>query len=188
MIAKPERLKLQTLALKEFVSKVNQEILQFMKNKNDECNAVLTVSQGYGGTEAVLFVDALLNMYRRFCENAGFEVKSTIISSTPCEAEIAIKGHFAYGLLQSEEGIHSIARISNFTGRRERAFCTVRVRPEGIAEVPAKAASYPTQMRNYVLSPYKLAQDVRTGFQTEDVQDILDGDLEEIITSYLKAL
>lgn len=42
-----------------------------------------------------------------------------------------------------------------------------------------------SQIRNYVLHPYKLAKDVRTGFETSNVQDVLDGDLNEFLKSYL---
>lgn len=42
-----------------------------------------------------------------------------------------------------------------------------------------------SQIRNYVLHPYKLAKDVRTSFETSNVQDVLDGDLNEFLKSYL---
>ncbi len=41
------------------------------------------------------------------------------------------------------------------------------------------------QIRNYVLNPYKLVKDVRTGTETTDVQAILDGDLNKFIKDYL---
>ncbi len=42
-----------------------------------------------------------------------------------------------------------------------------------------------SQIRNYVLHPYKLAKDLRTSYETSNVQDVLDGDLNEFFKSYL---
>ena len=41
------------------------------------------------------------------------------------------------------------------------------------------------QIRNYVLNPYKLVKDVRTGTETTDVQSVLDGGLNTFIKDYL---
>jgi peptide chain release factor 2 len=42
------------------------------------------------------------------------------------------------------------------------------------------------QIRNYVLQPYTLAKDVRTEVQTSQVQNVLDGDLDDFIQAYLR--
>jgi len=42
-----------------------------------------------------------------------------------------------------------------------------------------------SQIRNYVLHPYKLVKDLRSNYETSDAQSILDGELNEIIKSYL---
>ena len=42
------------------------------------------------------------------------------------------------------------------------------------------------QIRNYVLQPYTLAKDVRTEVQTAQVQNVLDGDIDEFIQAYLR--
>ncbi len=46
--------------------------------------------------------------------------------------------------------------------------------------------SWGFQIRNYVLQPYTLAKDVRTGHATSQVMQVLDGDLDPFIQSYLK--
>jgi peptide chain release factor 2 len=45
--------------------------------------------------------------------------------------------------------------------------------------------SFGSQIRNYVLHPYRLAKDVRTKYETPDVDGVLDGDLDEFIKQYL---
>lgn len=42
-----------------------------------------------------------------------------------------------------------------------------------------------SQIRNYVLHPYKLVKDVRTGYETTNTQAVLDGDLNPFIKEYL---
>lgn len=42
-----------------------------------------------------------------------------------------------------------------------------------------------SQIRNYVLHPYKLIKDARTGVERTDVQSVLDGDLDDYIKAFL---
>ncbi|PWJ44499.1 peptide chain release factor 2 (bRF-2) [Sediminitomix flava] len=44
-----------------------------------------------------------------------------------------------------------------------------------------------SQIRNYVLHPYKLIKDVRTGHERTDVQKVLDGDINDYIKAFLMA-
>lgn len=42
-----------------------------------------------------------------------------------------------------------------------------------------------SQIRNYVLHPYKLVKDARTGYERSDAQNVLDGDLQDYIKEFL---
>lgn len=48
-----------------------------------------------------------------------------------------------------------------------------------------KRIDFGSQIRNYVLHPYKLVKDNRTGVETSDTQGVLDGDLMDFIKGYL---
>ena len=62
-----------------------------------------------------------------------------------------------------------------------------RARMEKRSEIEAgkKKIEWGSQIRNYVLHPYKLIKDVRTGHETGNVDAVLDGDLNEFLKSYL---
>jgi len=62
-------------------------------------------------------------------------------------------------------------------------------RNEKRAEVESskKRIDFGSQIRNYVLHPYKLVKDNRTGVERTDVQNVLDGDLNDFIKAYLMA-
>ncbi len=52
-------------------------------------------------------------------------------------------------------------------------------------ESTKKRIDFGSQIRNYVLHPYKLIKDIRTGVERTDVQNVLDGDLDEYIKAFL---
>lgn len=48
-----------------------------------------------------------------------------------------------------------------------------------------KKIEWGSQIRSYVLHPYKMVKDLRTGYETSDTQAVLDGDLNDFMKSYL---
>lgn len=62
-----------------------------------------------------------------------------------------------------------------------------RARMEKRAEIEAdkKKIEWGSQIRNYVMHPYKLVKDVRTGYETGNVDAVMDGDLDEFLKAFL---
>jgi len=49
---------------------------------------------------------------------------------------------------------------------------------------PKREISFGSQIRNYVLYPYQLVKDVRTGLETGNVDAVLDGDIDDFVVGY----
>ena len=107
-----------------------------LKGKYDDCNAIITLHAGAGGTEAQDWTSMLYRMYTRYCERSGFNV--TVLDLLDGE-EAGIKsvtflaeGVNAYGYLKAEKGVHRLVRISPFDAnkRRHTSFASCDVVPE----------------------------------------------------------
>ncbi len=63
----------------------------------------------------------------------------------------------------------------------------MRKKQEARAKIEAgkKKIEWGSQIRSYVLHPYKLIKDVRTGYESSNVQAVLDGELDGFIKAYL---
>jgi peptide chain release factor 2 len=62
-----------------------------------------------------------------------------------------------------------------------------RARMEKRNEIEAnkKKIEWGSQIRNYVMHPYKLVKDVRTGHESGNVDAVMDGDIDEFLKAYL---
>ena len=245
-----------------------------LSGEYDGNNAIIALSAGTGGVEAMDFNSMLYRMYSRWCEKKGFKM-SLMDYQEGDEAGIKgvtflVEGENAYGLLKSEMGVHRLVRISPFNaqGKRQTSFASCDVMPElddtiqididpadlkvdyyrssgaggqhinktssavRITHIPTgivcacqeersqfqnkdkamamlKAKLYTlmqqahaeklsdirgdvmqiawgSQIRNYVLQPYTMVKDVRTGEETGNAQAVLDGDIDLFIQAYLK--
>jgi len=118
------------------------EIQRLLGDSIDSKDAIFSVHSGAGGTESCDWTQMLLRMYRRWAEERGFSTE--MIDLLPGEeagvknATLIIRGPYAYGYLQGEEGVHRLVRISPFDAnkRRHTSFASVDVVPEVDEEVP----------------------------------------------------
>jgi peptide chain release factor 2 len=255
----------------EHLEKLETKML--LSGPNDARYAIVTIHPGAGGTESQDWAEMLLRMYLRWAERNRFE---TVITDR-LEGEGAgiksvtfeVNGENAYGLLQSEVGVHRLVRISPFdsAARRHTSFASVFVYPqiddeikidikEGDLRVDTFRASgaggqhvnrtdsairmthlptnivvqcqnersqhknrasamkqlraklyehemdkkraadrkvedakleinFGSQIRSYVLAPYRMVKDHRTKLAIGDVDKVLEGDLDSLIHAYL---
>lgn len=244
-----------------------------LSGENDGKSAILTIHPGAGGTESQDWAEMLLRMYLRWCERNGYQAEITdrlegdgagIKSAT-----VEISGENAYGMLQSEIGVHRLVRISPFdaNARRHTSFASVFVIPmidddvdidikpdelkidvfrasgaggqhvnrtesavrfthiptglvvqcqsersqhknraSAMKQMRAKLyehemakrrvaekkledskmeINFGSQIRSYVLAPYRMIKDHRTKKSIGDVDRVLDGDMNELMHAFL---
>jgi peptide chain release factor 2 len=112
------------------------ETRRILAAPEDRMDAIIEINAGAGGTDAADWANMLLRMYSRWGERGGFVPELLDVSEAePAgirSATIAIRGPFAYGYLQCENGVHRLVRISPFDkdARRQTAFAAVAVYPE----------------------------------------------------------
>jgi peptide chain release factor 2 len=112
------------------------EIRRLLASESDAMNAIIEINAGMGGTDAADWAEMLLKMYTRWAEKRGFEVE--LLDAQPGDdaglrsAALAIRGPYAFGYMQAENGVHRLVRISPFDllGRRQTAFAAVNAFPE----------------------------------------------------------
>ena len=130
------------LELENFVSKVKDlELKMILGNPKDLQDAIITIHPGAGGTESQDWAQMLYRMYSRWVEKKGF--KMDILDYQPGDEAgikdltMEIKGHYSYGLLKAEAGVHRLVRISPFdsNNRRHTSFASVFVYPTSGEEI-----------------------------------------------------
>lgn len=241
----------------------------------DANNAIVRITSGAGGTEAMDWASMLERMYLRFFESKGFKVvcleRVTGEEAGIKTAVYEVSGVNAYGMLKSEHGVHRLVRLSPFNANnlRQTSFALVENLPvikadtdvqidekdlridvyhagghggqsvnttnsavrithlptntvvaiqnersqlqnkekameilrgklvqmqleqhaATIGELRAgESAGWGQQIRNYVLQPYKLVKDTRTGYESKEPDKVLDGEIDGFIDSYLESM
>lgn len=101
----------------------------------DHENAILRITSGAGGTEAMDWAGILERMYQRYCEKHN--IKMSLLERQAGEeagiktAVYELNGQNVYGLLKSEHGVHRLVRLSPFNADnlRQTSFALVEILP-----------------------------------------------------------
>ena len=124
----------------EQISAMEKNLLELKKSLRftgpyDGKDAIVRITSGAGGTEAMDWASMLERMYLRFFEKKGF--KATLIERVAGEeagiktAVYEVSGQNAYGFLKSEHGVHRLVRLSPFNANnlRQTSFALVEILP-----------------------------------------------------------
>ena len=128
-----EEIKTQIEAMKAELEKL-KTALKFT-GPYDRGDAIIRITAGVGGTEAMDWAGMLERMYLRFFEKAN--MKPTLLERTAGEeagiktAVYEVKGENVYGNLKSEHGVHRLVRLSPFNADnlRQTSFSLVEILP-----------------------------------------------------------
>jgi len=112
------------------------KILLLPRDPNDDRNVMLEIRAGTGGSEASIFAGDLLDVYRKYISNQGWQ-SSVIDSSTGDDGGyknvvLEVKGDMVYSKLKWEAGVHRVQRVpaTESQGRVHTSTATVAVMPE----------------------------------------------------------
>ncbi len=128
-----EELESRYNALKEELDEV--EFKSTLNKEEDELDCILEINAGAGGTESCDWSEMLLRMYTMWAESQGFKI--SILNRQDGDVAgiksvtMEISGDYAFGLLQGENGVHRLVRVSPFNaqGKRMTSFSSVFVHP-----------------------------------------------------------
>ena len=124
----------ETATLSERVEMMSLQAM--LSGDYDSEDAIFAIHAGAGGVDAQDWAEMLERMYLRWMEQNGY--KTEILDRSGGEeagiksVTVSVKGDFAFGYLQSEEGVHRLVRLSPFdsANRRHTSFAKVELWPD----------------------------------------------------------
>ena len=129
-----EELEVETEALREIVEAMSLQAM--LSGDYDNEDAIFAIHAGAGGVDAQDWAEMLERMYLRWMEQNGYKAE-VLDRSGGDEAglksvTVSVKGDYAFGYLQSEEGVHRLVRLSPFDSARRRhtSFAKVELWPD----------------------------------------------------------
>ncbi len=132
-VSELEQVKTQIKDYEEKLEVLEEESL--FNGEYDDLSAVLNINAGAGGVDAHDWAEILFRMYTRFLDSEKMEYEIEEISSGEeagiKSVSIRVKSYRAYGILESERGVHRLVRISPFDSnkRRHTSFAGIDVVP-----------------------------------------------------------
>ena len=129
-----DELEAEAKALRKIVATMSREAM--LSGEYDSEDAIFAIHAGAGGVDAQDWTEMLERMYLRWIEQNGY--KAEVLDRSGGEeaglksVTISVKGDYAFGNLQSEEGVHRLVRLSPFDSARRRhtAFAKVELWPD----------------------------------------------------------
>lgn len=129
-----EEITQETAELSVLVEKMSLQAM--LSGSHDEEDAILAIHAGAGGVDAQDWAEMLERMYLRWMEQNDY--KAEILDRSDGDeaglksVTISVKGDYAYGYLQSEQGVHRLVRLSPFdsASRRHTSFAKVELWPD----------------------------------------------------------
>ena len=129
-----EEMEAETESLREIVQTMSFQAM--LSGDYDNEDAIFAIHAGAGGVDAQDWAEMLERMYLRWMEQNGYKAE-VLDRSNGDEAglksvTVSVKGDYAFGYLQSEEGVHRLVRLSPFdsANRRHTSFAKVELWPD----------------------------------------------------------
>ena len=127
-------LEAETDALRDIVQTMSLQAM--LSGDYDGEDAIFAIHAGAGGVDAQDWAEMLERMYLRWMEQNGFHAeileRSAADEAGIKSVTVSVKGDYAFGYLQSEEGVHRLVRLSPFdsANRRHTSFAKVELWPD----------------------------------------------------------